>query len=212
MARLRFEDLLRHFAGDMVQVVGANAKARREERERAQEEKRLSNKEKLEMRLREEDRARDRRQDERNAEADERARRADARAEASARRQEKNDAFEEKNPWVYQGMRFPTKEERDAARREDLSTAASISAANRAPRERDDPETPSRLLASAQGDAERWYSRRAYLNPEYVEGLLRSQYPRLRAGEISRIVEEARAKYNRSGGGSAPARTSRSDR
>lgn len=205
MPKIRFEDLLRHFSGDITQVIGAESGRRRERREQEREEKKETNAEKLRMRLLERDHARDARADERAEGAEARAVAADRRAEEANRRaaedqlrQRKGEAHDQKNPWVYQGMRFPTEAARNAARTQDVRTSAEIAAANRAPpRETAErPESHSRVTTSARGDVARWYSKSPDMTPSLAEKYLRELYPgKLSAGEISNIVEDVRAQY-----------------
>jgi hypothetical protein len=209
MARIRFEDLLRHFAGDMLPVVAADAKNRREQRALTAEQKREDNAEKLKLRLMERDQARDARADERADAAERRAEEAAGRARADQKRQDKDTKFETQNPWIYNGMRFPTKEGRDQARKQDLETSAGITAANRQPRATSSSDTETghtRVMTSARGDLERWYSR-GPVTPRLAEGYLRDLYRgKLTEGEISHLVEEVRAEYDRSRSGARSGR------
>lgn len=179
MAKVRVEDLMRSL---LRQGVGAAAAY--------QKGKAIGEEQKREARQKAEAIARDlekeRRQRERQEEADRRARERDQRDRE--RREE-----EKRNPYVAGGNRFPTQE----AMEEYLRRRAEIT---RAPRQEprppvsENPESVSRIRASAEGDAERWFSRGTSLTPEGAVQHLRKLYPKLTEGEAYQIASAAERK------------------
>lgn len=126
MPKIRMDDLLRHFVGEAAPVVAAHQERKRtaaKERDTLQrEERKLAMEELLRKSAADRQAADDRRElDDRNAEHA-RQTTADSAAE-----------YERNNPWVYQGNRYASEGEMEAAIRRRETIGAQVTAAHRAP-------------------------------------------------------------------------------